>query len=108
MRDDAENFDFNPIKLVEASPGAILRQSVKKPAHNDKVHGAGAVEDETLDREGLREVLDGFCFPRARRPGRSTPEFLVKSVRHRQVTLVRQTGHDQTRTVAQVFVGVTD
>jgi hypothetical protein len=40
MCNNTQHFHLNPIKLIKTSPGSILSQTIKKPSHDYKVHGA--------------------------------------------------------------------
>lgn len=69
---DGQHGQFNPVELIEATPGAGLGEALVYPAETAVVHLVGAVEHHNVLGERLAHVFDRLCFASPCRAARRT------------------------------------
>ena len=106
LRHDGEHFHLDTVELVEARPGARLRQAREHAAERLVVKAIGAVEDDALLREVLGQILDGLCLTGTGRALWQAAAVQVQRRRERGVAAVGQWRDDEARGVAEVLVAV--
>ena len=81
-------YTYAPIELVEASPGAGLREPGEHAAHALVIEALRAVDDDDVEAEGFAEILDGFGLAGAGRALRAPAPVQVQRRRQRNVASV--------------------
>ena len=81
-------YTYAPIELVEASPGAGLREPGEHAAHALVIEALRAVDDDDVEAEGFAEILDGLGLAGTGRALRAPAPVQVQRRRQRNVASV--------------------
>lgn len=103
---DGQHLDGDAIELVEASPGACLRQALVDVAARLVVHLLRAVEHVDQHAKSSTEILCRFRFAGTGRTGGSAAHCQMQALRQGDVTSVGQRRNYESRSVAEIFVPV--
>ena len=106
LRHDGEHLHLDAVELVEARPRARLREAREHAAERLVVEAVGAVEDDALLGQVLREVLDRLRLARARGALRQPAAVQVERGGERGVAAVGERRDNQPRRVGEVLVAV--
>jgi len=102
------HLDVDAIELVEAAPGAGLRQAAEELAEHPVVEALGAVEDEAELAHRLGQVLDRLRLAGARGACGRAAQIQPQRARQRQVAAVGEGRDDEARWAAQVLEAVVE
>jgi hypothetical protein len=102
----AAYLELDAIELVEAGPGARLREALEELAHGLVVEAVRAVEDHALLGDGLGQVLGGLRLAGAGGALGRAAQVQLEGAHERAVAAVGERRDDEAARVAQVLVRV--
>jgi len=107
LSNNRQNFEFDTIELVKTGPGATSGKTLEEFTHGLVIETIGTVEDDTLFRKCLRQILGCFCFTGSGRSLGCTTKVEFQRTHQCTVTAISKGSNNQTSRIAQVLVTVT-